>query len=163
MRVTIIADASYCSQTGAAGYGWWTACERGKQGGGGAMKDKMCSSSAAEMMALVNALHISLRFNLVQGGDHILFQTDCMAAIDAFHGKRQQLNKSERAAKKLIYDLKRQNNLTYSFRHVKGHTNRKEARFVTNNLCDMRAKVGMRLARQKFGGVPFSEAGENNG
>lgn len=153
MRVTIIADASFCPQTGAAGYGWWTACERGKQGGGGAIKDKVCSSSAAEMIALVNALDLSLRFNLVQGGDHILFQTDCMAAIDAYKGKRMELNKSERAAKKLFYDMKRQHDLTYSFRHVKGHTNRTEARFVTNNLCDMRAKAGMRLARQRFGGM----------
>lgn len=153
MRVTIIADASYCSMTGAAGYGWWTACERGKRGGGGAVKEKVCSSNAAEMIALVNALHLSIKFELVQGGDHVLLQTDCMGAIDAYSGKRQQLNKSERAAKKLIYELKKQHNLTFSFRHVKGHTNRTEARYVTNNLCDTRAKVGMRLARQRFGGM----------
>lgn len=153
MRVTIIADASFCPNTNGAGYGWWTASERGKQGGGGAMRDRVCSSSAAEMMALVNALHHSIKFQLVQGGDHILFQTDCMSAIDAFSGKRQQLDKSERAAKKQIYDMKKQHGLTYSFRHVKGHTNRTEARYVTNNLCDQRAKAGMRLARERFGGL----------
>lgn len=153
MRVTIIADASYCPFTSAAGYGWWTASERGKRGGGGAIREQVCNASAAEMIALVNALHLSIKFNLVEGGDHILFQTDCMAAIDAYHGKRQRLNKSERKARKLLFELKKQHSLTFSFRHVKGHTNRTEARFVTNNLCDQRAKAGMRLARRRFGGI----------
>ena len=156
MRVTIIADASFCPNTHGAGYGWWTASERGKQGGGGAMRDRVCSSSAAEMMALVNALHHSIKFQLVQGGDHTLFQTDCMSAIDAFSGKRQQLDKSERAAKKQIYDMKKQHRLTYSFKHVKGHSNIKEARYITNNLCDERAKAGMRLARRRFGGMYYA-------
>jgi ribonuclease HI len=154
MRVTLIADASFCSFTGAAGYGWWAASERGKRGGGGAMRDKVCSSSAAEMIAVVNGLHMAIKFELVQQGDHVLLQTDCMAALDGFqHRRSKQLNKSELAAFKKLYELKKQHRLTYSFRHVKGHSNIKEARYITNNLCDERAKVGMRLARRRFGGI----------
>lgn len=153
MLVTIIADASYCPMTGAAGFGWWTASERRKQGGGGEVKERVDGSSAAEMIALVNALYISLNNKLVLRGDHILLQTDCMSAIDAFNGKRTILTKDERAAKKKLFDLKREHGVTLTFRHVKGHTNRAEARYVTNNLCDARAKDGMRKARARFGGM----------
>lgn len=153
MLVTIIADASYCPMTKAAGYGWWLASERRKVGGGGEVRDRVDGSSAAEMIALVNALYIAANNALVLKGDHILFQTDCMSAIDAFEGKRTILTKDERAAKKRIYDLKREHGVTFSFRHVKGHTNRAEARYVTNNLCDARAKAGMRKARARFGGM----------
>jgi ribonuclease HI len=154
MRVTLIADASFCSFTGAGGYGWWAASERGKQGGGGAMRDKVCSSSAAEMIAIVNGLHMAIKFGIVHAGDHVLLQTDCMAALDGFqHRRTKQLNKSELAAFKKLYELKKQHRLTYSFRHVKGHSNIKEARYITNNLCDERAKVGMRLARRRLGGI----------
>lgn len=150
MRVTIIADASHCTQTGAAGYGFWIACERGKCPGGGPMQGKLDSSSAAEMAAIVNAAHYALRSGLIQGGDHVLFQTDCQAAILAFEGSRMQLTKDEKRVKGTFFDLKRKHGFTFSFRHVKGHSSNPEARFVTNNLCDKRAKDGMRLARQKL-------------
>jgi len=150
MRVTIIADASHCTQSGAAGYGWWTACERGKRGGGGEVKEKVDSSSAAEMIAIVNAVHISVKGELVQEGDHILLQTDCQGAIDAFMSTRNRLTKDEKRAKSAFFDLKRKVGFTFTFKHVKGHTSRPEARYVTNNLCDARAKKGMRLARQRL-------------
>lgn len=35
MKVTIIADASHCGNTGATGYGFWIASDRGKRNGGG--------------------------------------------------------------------------------------------------------------------------------
>lgn len=158
MRVTVIADASHCSQTGAAGYGWWTACERGKRGGGGQVQRKVDSSSAAEMIALVNALHLSVKGELIQAGDHVLFQTDCQAAIDAFMSTRNRLTKDEKAAKQAFFDLKREHSITFSFRHVKGHTNNPEARYVTNNLCDKRAKSAMRLARQRLAQGECDEA-----
>jgi len=150
MKVTIIADASHCSQSGAAGFGFWIASERGKRPGGGPVRDKVDSSSAAEMIALVNAVHQAIADQLVQKGDHVLFQTDCQAAILAFQGSRTQLTRDEKKAKEAFFDLKRKHEFTFSFRHVKGHTSRPEARFVTNNLCDLRAKQGMRLARQRL-------------
>lgn len=153
MRVTIIADASHCSQTGAAGYGYWIACERGKQGGGGEIKERVDCSGAAEMIAIVNSVHISLKKGLVQSGDIVLLQTDCEAAILAFYGQRQRLTKDEKRAKATFFDLKREHGFKFNFRHVKGHTTRSEARFVTNNLCDARAKKYMRLARQRIGGL----------
>lgn len=150
MRVTIIADASYCPNTKAGGWGIWVASERGKHGDGGAFEKQVDGSCAAEMMAVVNGLHRATKYNLAQKGDHILLQTDCQSAIDAFSGKRNIYNKDEAKAKKMLYAIKLKIGLTLSFRHVKGHSKSKEARYVTNNLCDERAKKGMRLARSKF-------------
>lgn len=31
MFITVMTDASYCSRTRSAGYGFWIACERGKK------------------------------------------------------------------------------------------------------------------------------------
>lgn len=152
MRVTIIADASYCSMTGAAGYGIWAVSERGGHADGGSMSAPVDSSSAAEMMALVNGFKIAFRRGIAKAGagDHILLQTDCQRAIDVFESRLKANGKGERAAKARLYELKREFGCTVSFRHVKGHSKKEEARYVTNNLCDKRAKKGMRLARKKI-------------
>ncbi len=151
MRVTIIADASFCPDTNAAGYGYWIASERGKQGGGGELKGRVAGNIAAEMYAVVNALYIALnRLQLVQTGDEVLIQTDCMAAIDAFEGRRRQVPNQEWEAVKQMRRLCSEFGLRIVFRHVKGHTKNKEARYVTNKLCDRRAKEAMRRARARF-------------
>lgn len=149
MRVTIIADASFCPDTNVAGYGFWIASERGKQGGGGEMKCRVDGNIAAEMQAVVNALYIAHRLQLVQAADEVLIQTDCMAAIDAFEGKRRNLPAQEWEAVKVLRRLRSDHSLRVVFRHVKGHTGKKEARFVTNHLCDKRAKEAMRRARAR--------------
>lgn len=83
----------------------------------------------------------------------MLLQTDCQSAIDAFEGRRDQsMSSDERKARTELFRLKRETRFTIGFRHVKGHTSRTEARYVTNNLCDKRAKAGMRLARQRIEG-----------
>lgn len=113
------------------------------------MKNRLESNIVAEMQAVVNALHIATRLTLVQSTDEVLIQTDCMAAIDAFNGTRKSLNGQEREAVQVLHRLRSQLCLSITFRHVKGHTGKKEARFVTNKLCDRRAKEAMRRARAR--------------
>lgn len=150
MRVTIIVDASYCSSSRAAGFGYWIASERGKMGGGGSMRIPVENSTAAEMLAVCNSLHVARNSDLIQPGDHILIQTDCVAAIEGlktdFH--RQLKVEQEKEARRFLMRFRREHQLTLSFRHVKGHSGRREARYVTNHLCDKRAKAGMRKARE---------------
>ncbi len=150
MRVTVIADASHCQVTGAAGYGYWAISERGKRGGGGPIQNPIDTSGAAEMCALVNGLFFACMSGVAQRDDHVLLQTDCTGAIQALESKRTELSKDERAARKRFYELKKEFGVTVSFRHVKGHTRHVEARYVTNRLCDQRAKTGMRLARKRI-------------
>lgn len=151
MNITIITDASYCPNTFVAGYGYWIACDRGKYGGGGQMiTAAVINATAAEMMAVANTLHHALLQEMVQDGDHILFQTDCQSAIDAFNRARILVNEQERLVWRYFARTLLQYKLTADFRHVKGHTNRPEARFVTNNHCDRRAKQHMRAARALY-------------
>lgn len=147
MRVTIIADASHCPDTGAAGYGYWIACARGKLGGDGPIMTTSATSTVAEMRALANALHRAVVERLVQVGDAVLLQTDCEAAIKAFDGTRGRLIKEEHEAKEYLNSLKVRFNLSFEFRHVKGHSKIKEARYAANNTCDKRARQAMRKAR----------------
>ncbi|WP_286869477.1 RNase H family protein [Sphingobium sp.] len=153
MRVTIIADASHCTETKAAGYGFWAVSERARHGGGGSFQHPVDTSSAAELLALVNGLFFGKMRGVLDAGDHVLLQTDCQRAIDVLSSNiKVGLTRDERAGKKRFYELTREYACTVSFRHVKGHTNKTEARYVTNNLCDKRAKEGMRLARRRLRG-----------
>jgi ribonuclease HI len=147
MRVTVMVDASYCP-SGCAGYGFWIASERGKRPGGGPVNRRVDTSSAAEMAAIAIAIRIGVEIELIQEGDHVLIQTDCTAAIMGFDGSRDKLSHDERDAKKQVFKIKSRVKFTMSFKHVKGHSDIREARYIANNLCDMRAKEGLRLARQ---------------
>lgn len=116
------------------------------------MRDRVQGSAAAEMLAVCNALYIAHAHQLVQHGDAVLLQTDCLAAIQAFEDQRQVKNPDEVAAVRYFRTIRKEQSLRVSFKHVKGHTTRPEARFVTNNLCDKRAKEGMRQARATLKG-----------
>lgn len=148
--VTIIADASFCPETKAAGYGYWVISQRGRNGGGGSFKNKLDSASAAEMMAVVNAIYFAMKTNVALACDELLIQTDCMAAIDAFLKRRERLTKDETAALGVFSKIKARMNLKVSFRHVRGHTRVQDARSITNRLCDSRAKKGMREVRNQI-------------
>lgn len=149
MLVTLMADASFCPETGCAGYGYWIASQRGKDGGSGAMKDLCDTSSTAEMKAIANALFLASQKGLVCLNDRVLIQTDCEAAIDAFKGIRTRLTKQEQETKQYLIELKVKLDLVLEFRHVKGHSKRQEARFRSNNMCDKQAYAAMREARQR--------------
>ena len=146
MDITILADASHCPVTNAAGYGFWVASERGKRGGSGAFKNVVPTSTIAEMMALVNALYCAIRFELVQKGDKILFQTDCEAAIFALTNRRK-LTTHEFECVERMKGLIKEYELMTTYKHVKAHTNNKQSRFKSNNACDKAARAAMRKMR----------------
>jgi ribonuclease HI len=149
MRVTIIADASYCSQHKVGGFGYWIACERGKRPGGGPLKGSVPTSVIAEMMAICRALHDGVRMSLIQTGDDVLIQTDCRSAIDALQIVRlAAVSAKTREVIEVFDNIVRKAKIKVSFRHVKGHTNNVEARFAANRACDQRAKTAMRQARK---------------
>lgn len=144
---TIIADASYCPDTHVGGYAFWIASDRGKRGGDGMFKSRPVNNIAAEMMAILNGLHDAVKWGLVQDGDGVLLQTDCQPAIDAFNQFRKNQTDQEETLAKWYLDFCVTRRLNVELRHVKGHTNRKEARFASNNSCDRKARANMRKAR----------------
>jgi ribonuclease HI len=147
VRVTIIADASYCPRTGAAGYGVWAASSRGKRSFKGQLavpKD----NNDAEMMAIVNGVAYALKFGIAMPGDLLLIQSDSTTAIITLN-----TGEAKDAATETIVDtfghFIEKYALKVEFRHVKGHTNSelvKDARFASNRLCDKHAKEEMRNA-----------------
>lgn len=152
MRVTIIADASWCPQTHVAGYGFWIASDRGKQGGSGAMRNTVVNNNAAEMMALINGLHHACKTGLVQACDAVLLQTDCQAAIHALVNAetRKHISKTELELVAYFKELQDRVGFNVEFRHVKGHTDGKQPRLFINNKCDEFARKAMRKARHEF-------------
>lgn len=149
MLVTLLADASFCPETRVGGYGYWIASGRGKRGGGGVFRKRLASSALAEMLAIANALYIAKSVGLIQFRDHVIIQTDCQAAIIAFHNGRK-LNKDEEDAYKFFINFMTIAGVSTEFRHVKGHSSKKEARYAANKHCDVRARDYMRQARTLY-------------
>lgn len=146
MLVTVIADASYDHPTRAGGFGYWAVSQRGRHSGGGPFKSLSRNSGIAEMMAVINGVHMAFVHQIAFPGDVILAQTDCMSAIQAFEGKRL-LQEDERILADGLKTLLQVKNATVRFKHVKGHTNGAEPRLWVNNHCDAQAKQGMQEAR----------------
>ncbi|RQT26124.1 ribonuclease HI [Burkholderia contaminans] len=158
MLVTIIADASWDPETGAGGYGYWSVSQRGRRSGGGALKSLARNNNVAEMMAVVNGVHMAFAHQIAMHGDSLLAQTDCQAAILAFEGKRL-LSIDERMIVEGLNRLINANQADIRFKHVKGHTRGEVPRLWVNNHCDELAKTGMREARArvKSGAPPVVE------
>lgn len=147
MKITIIADASYCHETQAGGYAFWIACGRGSRGGDGQFKEPVPSSGCAELMALVNALHFGTKEGLIREGDTVLMQSDCTGALHAMEGRRDIRCNIEQSVFQYYKNLKNQFKLVVIVKHVKGHTNNRDARSTANYVCDKLARANMRKAR----------------
>jgi len=145
---TLLVDASWCPETGAAGYGYWIASDRGKLGGGHPLKGKLESSNIAEMQAVCNALFVIKGIKFLLPGERVLIQTDSQATIQAFTKKRDISTPSEKFACKVFRKLAK--DVEINFRHVKAHTGRGEARFLANKHCDKHAKIAMNMARKEL-------------
>lgn len=149
-NATIIADASFCPETHGAGYAYWIASQRGKRGGQGAFNGPIESCTTAEAMALVNALWDAMRNGLVERGDSILLQTDCIGAINVLSAR---LISSQPGMKKAFAEFTKlvvNGGFAVKFKHVKGHTQNEAARYVVNRICDKNAKKHMQNARNSI-------------
>lgn len=106
------------------------------------------NNNTAEMMAVCHALYEAIKAGLVQQGDHVLIQTDCLGAIHRLRGSHPSKSRQEQLTSTYFKSLRKKLMLTIELRHVKGHSRKTESRFVANNMCDIRAKEGMREARR---------------
>jgi ribonuclease HI len=146
MLVTLIADASLCHETRAAGFGYWAVSKRGRAHGGGPIRSRPQSSNAAEMMAIVNGLHCAIKRGVLCDGDEVIIQTDSQAASQAFNSARS-MTPAEQECAALFLALIESRRLAFELRHVKGHTAGLDKRSYVNNVCDVIARRAMRRAR----------------
>lgn len=148
MLVTIMTDASYCHTSHAAGVGVWIASNRGKQGFSEPISHPVESPLTAEAYGVIYGIYSGLVSNLVEVGDQVIIQLDCLPAINLFEGKRKKINSQEAYAKETFDNYVKNYALEVVFRHVRGHSNRTELRFRSNNICDMEARKSMLIAKE---------------
>lgn len=141
-------DASVCGSTGIAGYGYWVVSLRGGNPGQGLLKGKIADSFEGELKAVVNALKDSLNKNHIQYGDHVVIQLDNSGVVNCIKGVNKVRPKDIHVLD-IFKQLLRINNITVDARHIKGHTSKKDSRYVANMMCDKRAKHEMRKARDQ--------------
>lgn len=144
---TLFVDASHCPETGAGGYGYRVASERGKRNGSGTLQGRITNSCVAEMKAVVNALWLVRRDSIIMPGDMVLVNTDSMYAIDALSGRRYLTQEEEHVRKE--YD-KVCNSMYVELRHIRGHSTRDEKRFRAHATADELAREQMRRQRKNF-------------
>lgn len=149
MNVTINTDASFCHRTKSAGYAVWISSNIGRIKYSGILKECKCSSEA-EQQAIANALFL-LRKSYLNNGNilRIYLNSDCIPALNMVVKKGG--NKAGRYAynqAKLILSGKVGGMSNFIKRHVKAHTNAKDARSWVNNWCDSEAKRWMRKQRE---------------
>lgn len=147
MLVTLMTDASHCSTTKVAGFGFWCVSNRGKLSGGKPLNGKVEDAYQAEAKAVANSLIIGFRSGIIQQGDKVIIQLDNLAVVNGLMGNSKKVRKDVMDVFRFIKNFKIENNIEIECRHVKGHTKRKESRFKANHHCDKIAKEQMKSAR----------------
>jgi ribonuclease HI len=164
--VTIIVDASFAPYTTRKGNhpsGWaaFVACEGVKRYFSDEMKVVPRNSTIAEMFAVVNAMHCGITDFMIDNGDKVVIQTDCMAAIERFqnaYSAEDLAKKDKKSASRIqcaqayarlaIMVSKKQ--LTVEWRHVRGHTGNADSRFIVQDKCDRKAKYHMSCQHRRW-------------
>jgi ribonuclease HI len=149
VRVTIIADASHCQQTKIGSYSFWAVSQRGKHSGLGTFKASVAGSTQAEMAAVVNALHCTLKLGIAIDGDEVLIQTDSQMAINCFTGNYRREKVGQKPEVLAFVKLRTDHGLKIEFRHVKGHSKTIDRRSAAQRLVDQAARKQMRMARKR--------------
>lgn len=143
MRVTINTDASYHSGYKIGAFAFWIVCNYGKVCKSGILKETN-SSHESELQCILNAMHCLKQQSEWIGLSHVIINTDSMNSIYLINNDKHAIKKYRLSAlrdkyKTLIHNAK-QNLPLVELRHVKAHTDTKDARSWVNDWCDKKAK-----------------------
>jgi ribonuclease HI len=147
---TIFSDASFCPETGAAGYGVYIVSDLGRCEWGGVIMAPVTSAEDAEWCALANAVAIAaVRLLIVREGK-LLLQADNQAVMTGLKGPRGFVPRSEfgKLSMAKILDYASLHDCTIETRWVKGHAKEQLPRTYCNKVCDRLAGVAMRQRRE---------------
>lgn len=150
MICTLMTDASHCSDTGAAGFGFWVISNRGKLAGGKPLTGLVKDSYEAEAKGVANSLVIGFRSGIIQSGDKVVIQLDNLSVVNAINKKLRKVRNDIKIVVDFIFNFCLENNIDIDCRHVKGHSNKKQNRFLANKNCDKRAKEQMKIYRKEL-------------
>ena len=146
--VMIFADASWCSQTRAGGWGVWLKTDLLDRAivKGGPIKVDVPTPNVAELVAIANGLFVAKRLHLLRPLDVVMIQSDCAEALAWIRG-RVPTTADNRAVNGL--SIAEEFSLRLQVRHVRGHQDGDGRQYV-NRLCDQIAKAGMRRRRDQL-------------
>lgn len=148
VNVTLMTDASV-DQQGNAGYGFWCVSARSNGlAGGNPLKGYVKDSYQAEAKGVVCALIQCIKQGNIQQGDTVLVQLDNAGVINLFGNPKANVRVDLVEVKLHLEKLISTYNLTINYRHVKGHSTTKGNRYTANKLCDMRANVARKKAKE---------------
>ena len=168
--VTIIADASFCPASRAAGWAAWIKAD-GRHStliSGAFTKIEPASSGEAEFFAVANALFKAVNDGFIGPCDRVMIQSDCVAVLEAMlwgldcresqHPNGCGLQRPQRRprlttgagerALTAIGAIAAPLDLKLFVRHVRGHTSGGGRQWV-NRACDRAARQAMEGARRK--------------
>lgn len=154
--ITIIADASFCAETKAAGYGIWLAGNLGRRAFEGPLNAPR-DNNVAETMAIVNALWHGFKHGLIKPKSDVLIQSDSETAIGILKGEKIASNQQYRDAVAYVQGIVSRYSLTLRYKHVPGHTKGADSRTRAQNHCDTAAKRQMLLQRAEILALPVEE------
>jgi ribonuclease HI len=158
--LTLICDASFQEETGAAGWGAWAKISTWPRGYffGGPFQSQMPTVQMAELCGLANAAYILSKEGRLEGVTRIMMQCDNMHALQMVkYFVKGTITASARDAN--VHNLKprtarlaytglavtaldkinhiaEKHGLVFSLRHVKGHHRSKQGPYWVNEQCD---------------------------
>lgn len=142
--ITINTDASFCAETGIAGYAIWIKTTEKTIQASGVFKQQMKSINIAECAAIVNALHLATTLPFKY--DNICINTDNAGAKDYL----QNQNRHNQFAKKFREYVKQLGVKTVRIKHVKAHSKTDDARSHINRWCYKQSRKEMRAKRKEI-------------
>ena len=152
MIVSVFSDASFCSQTGAGGWGGWAKSDRGQVERGGSLVEKVWDANQAEFLAAINAIHMALVSGVAQRLDRILIQSDSQYVGHILNSPTKFADYRPVPIQKgldHLFRLKANYMIYVEYRHVKGHMGTSTPRNAVNTRCDALARQGMLDARAR--------------
>lgn len=149
MLVSVFSDASVRKKTQTSSWGAWIKSERGMVKGGGRFREFVECTAVSEASAAVNAVALAIKNGVIMPGDTVLIQTDNVGVKGVLEGNRAKsstrFNANRKAVPKAFKAIMAEHNLTWRWKHVKGHSGYGTPRTAVNEICD-------RLCRQYLEG-----------
>lgn len=146
MLITINTDASVNPQTKEGSYALWMVSNYGRVTKSGRFKTKVDNSTEAEVMAIVNALHLLKSQNYISV-TRVIINTDCLHFHKYVYGKRERSLKMNKAFSRITQAISSAYGIKSGWlevRHVKAHTTISNRRTYVNDWCDKEAKKALK-------------------
>lgn len=149
-RATVITDASFCSDTNAAGWAAWIRVDFHAEPVrlSGPFRTNPETSGEAEIWAAVNGIFAAAR----HGATVVLVQSDNLGVVEGINGHSKKYAKWWNAALKRAFSGPDAPAVPHLHaRHVKGHSKNSDARSWVNRWCDRKSRAAMRERRAEMG------------